>query len=168
MHIELIGELRETIDNAARRQRCDVIQGAVKRSKLKMVNVSRYAGSKFIKVDDVREKPREERIINVYLGQRYGRPILELDSGREFSLNGTNVSVLMKAYGEESNAWLGHTIELSFGHTMFEKQTVETVVVKPISLPEHFPDGKPPDAPQPRPAPQRQEPPSDMDDEIPF
>jgi hypothetical protein len=98
----------------------------------------RKYGSIFIKPDDVRDGPREERIVNVYESEKYHCPVLDLESGDQFSVNATNTRILNKAYGWESDNWLGQVIELSLGHYKDwrgdQPEEKETVVVRPISL----------------------------------
>jgi hypothetical protein len=98
---------------------------------------TRKYGSGFLKPDDVRDGPRQERIIAVLESQKYDCLQLELESGDTFSLNMTNTRVLQKAYGLESDDWLDHTIELSLGHYQDWKSNPpgekETVVLRPIS-----------------------------------
>src|SRR6516165_12522222 len=102
------------------------------------MDVSKYMAKGFIKPDDVRSGPRQERIVNVYPSERYDCLVLDLESGNQLSLNPITTRVLGKAYGTESNYWRGHVIELSHG-TYLNKdgEEKETVLVKPISLPEH-------------------------------
>ena len=126
----------------------------------------RKFGSGFIKPDDVRDGPRLERIINVYESEKYGCPVLEFASGDQFSLNATNTKILSKAWGFESDDWIGLELELSLGHyndwhtdPPTEK---ETVVVRAIST--RQPSSSDGGAPLPAPRPRREP----LDDEIPF
>jgi hypothetical protein len=97
------------------------------------MDVTAYLGSQLIRPDDVRDGPRQERIASVNPAGKFDRLQLDFESGAQFSLNITNARVLAKAYGSESDAWLGHVIELSFGIYVFNGEEKETVVVKPIS-----------------------------------
>jgi hypothetical protein len=99
---------------------------------------TRKYGSIFIKPDDVHEGPRQERIIHVYESEKYHCLVLELESGDQFSLNNSNTRILSKAYGWESDGWLGQVIELTLGHYKDWRsdppgQEKETVLVRPIS-----------------------------------
>jgi len=94
----------------------------------------RKYGSAFIKPDDVRDGPRQERIVNVYVSEKYNCPVLDFESGDQLSLNVTNTRIMNKAYTTESDNWLGHVIELSLGTYTYKDETNETVVVRPISL----------------------------------
>jgi hypothetical protein len=90
------------------------------------------AGAQFIKVDDLRNGPRKERIIDIRVG-RYDRPDASFDSGSKLGLNATNTKILIRAYGSDSREWIGQTVELYLGTTRYEGQDHESVLVRPIS-----------------------------------
>jgi hypothetical protein len=127
----------------------------------------RKYGSGFIKPDDVRDRPRQERIINIYESEKYGCPVFEFESGDQFSLNATNNRILCKAWGWNSEDWLGQEIELSLGHYKDWRadppEEKETVIAKALSAKK--PSAGNGDA-KPLPAPMSRR--GDMDDEIPF
>src|SRR5262249_9920301 len=98
----------------------------------------RKYSSGFVKPDDVRDGPLQAHIINVVISEKYNRPVLELDTGDQFTVNAKNNRVLCKAYGPNSEDWRGNVVEFSLGHykdcntdTLEEK---ETVAIKAISL----------------------------------
>jgi hypothetical protein len=91
-----------------------------------------YAAKSYIKVDDVRDGPISGTIKEVNLGN-FGRPVLTLESGRRFSVNGTNVSTLIKAFGEDSRDWVGCDIELVFGHTTYQGNQQDSVIARPLN-----------------------------------
>ena len=70
------------------------------------MDVSKYMAKTFIKPDDVRVGPRQERIVNVYRSEKYNCLVLDFESGDQLSLNPITTLVLGKAYGTESNHWL--------------------------------------------------------------
>lgn len=78
------------------------------------MNMSKY-GSGFIKAEDVRDNPRQEKIVNVYIG-RFDTPVLDFESGDQLSLNVTNTRALNRAYTTESDNWKQQVVELSLGH----------------------------------------------------
>lgn len=98
----------------------------------------RKCTSSFIKPDDVRDGPLQARIINVFISEQYNRPVLELDSGDQFTVNSGNNRVLCKAYGFDSEDWRGHVVELALGHyrdwNASPPEEKETVVLKAVSL----------------------------------
>ena len=126
------------------------------------MDMSKYAGQSFIKIDDVRDGPIEEQIAAFGMG-KFDRPVLTFESGDMMSLNQTNVRTLIRAYGKDGRSWIGHTIELFEGEVEFEGKPQESVLIKPISEPTEE---------QATTAAKRDAaiipPPDKMDDEIPF
>lgn len=136
-----------------------------------MVDATKYASKRFIKFEDVQAQPRRETIVDVGEGQ-YGKLVLTLASGRRFSLNGTNVGIMMEHFGEETEHWRGIEIELYRSETKYMGEPRETVLIRPIP-PSLAPvrRSKPVLVPQPKPEPKPEanEPPADeMNDQIPF
>jgi hypothetical protein len=78
------------------------------------MDMRKYA-STYIKSDNVRDGPIQTRIVNVFESEQYGRPVLELETGSQFTLNDGNTNTLIKAWGLESTAWIGQEIELFLG-----------------------------------------------------
>jgi hypothetical protein len=97
-----------------------------------MTNMRKYAGSAYVRVEDVRTHPIQATIIKVSEGN-YGRPELLLSTGQRFSVNATNVKTLISAYGEDDADWIGMLIELVSGFTKFKGEDQESVLVKAIS-----------------------------------
>jgi hypothetical protein len=128
---------------------------------------TRKFGSGFIRPDDVRDGPRSEKISYVFEHDKFGCLVLEFESGDQFSLNQTNVRALHKAYGWESDNWIGHIVELSLGHYKDWKsdppEEKETVVLRTISVQPSSSDSSGTRLPVQAPSPGH-----DMDDEIPF
>jgi hypothetical protein len=122
------------------------------------MDMREYAGSNFIRVDDVRGKPWRGRIRSVKIGQ-HDRPVVEFDTGERLTLNATNTKLMINAYGADSRDWVSVEVELFAGETMFNGTPRESVLVRPISVV------------KPRPAAATEPPPrnrNDMDDAIPF
>jgi hypothetical protein len=97
----------------------------------------RKFGSGFLKPEDVRDAPFQGRVLNIYTSEKYKRPVLVFDTGEEFSLNETNRKALVRAWGFESDIWIGLEVELSLGfYKDWETdppEEKETVAVRPIS-----------------------------------
>jgi hypothetical protein len=93
-----------------------------------------YVGPSYIKYPDVVDAPRQERIVAIQEGS-FDCKDLKFASGDLLSLNKTNARTLVRAYGWESNNWIGKTVELYGGETTFEKQAQHSVLIKPISPP---------------------------------
>jgi len=96
------------------------------------MDMRRFSGASFLKVDDVRGGPLREVITNIKLG-KYDKPDMYFESGDCLSLNATNNAVLIRAYGPNSDDWIGKEIELFVGEVEFEKRPIDAVLVKPIS-----------------------------------
>jgi len=144
--------------------RCVSIEEVIKENKA-MVDVRKYT-SGFIMPDDLRDGPRQERIINVYISEKHDTPVLVFESGDELIAWPSIGRVLVRAYGYESEDWKGHVVELSLGnYTNKDGETKENILLKPISPREGDNNG----------GPQRVDPSKlpttvskDMDDAVPF
>jgi hypothetical protein len=143
-------------------------------SKENVMDMRNYA-SKKIKPDHVRDGPMQTRIINVLEDDRYNRPKLELENGCEFTLNDGNMRELMKAWGFDSNDWLGLDIEFYFGtwkdwrsDPPEEKETVRVRAISPRKG-APAPNGGTPPPRKPLPPTKAAAPvKKDLDDEIPW
>ena len=90
-----------------------------------------YVGPSYIKYAHIVDAPRKEEIVAIREGS-FGLELV-FASGDLLSLNKTNARTLARAYGWESDNWIGKTVELYAGETTFEKQTQQSVLIKPIS-----------------------------------
>ena len=98
------------------------------------MDMRKYSGKIFIKVDDVRGGPIRVKIAAVKEGQ-YGKPDLVFENGDSFSLNATNNRILVQEYGQDSDDWINKEIELFLGEIEYQGEMQEAVRVKPISPP---------------------------------
>jgi hypothetical protein len=96
------------------------------------MNMNEYAGSSFIKYEDVVNEPRRELIKEITEGD-FERPVLVFESGDRLSANKTVVRVLVRAYGKNSDGMIGKEIELYAGQTEYQGEKKNSVLVKPIS-----------------------------------
>src|SRR6266511_4582255 len=96
--------------------------------------MTKYAGSRFIDLDDVSDGPFKQEIVEVAIG-KYDKPVLKFRNGLQFSVNVTNVGTLIEAFGEESDDWIGETIELYKGQLKFKGEPKDSVLVRPIMRP---------------------------------
>ena len=55
------------------------------------------------------------------------------ESGEALSVNSTNNRTLMRAYGSNSDEWVGKDVELALGRIKFQGEWKDAVIVKPIS-----------------------------------
>src|SRR5262245_41133438 len=115
------------------------------------MDMSRYASRKFLKVEDVAARPLRKTIAAIEEG-KYEKPIVTFEDGTKLSLNGTNVSVLIDAFGTaEHKDWLGEQIELYAGTLRYNGEDNPAVLVRSLTPPAVRQPGR-----------------GDMDDEIPF
>ena len=98
------------------------------------MDMRKYSGTTFIKVADVRNGPLPMQIAAVREG-KYEKPDLVFESGEALSVNSTNNRTLMRAYGSNSDQWVGKDIELTLGQIKFQGEWQDAVIVKPISPP---------------------------------
>ena len=115
-----------------------------------------YAGSSFVKFGAVVDGSLRGVIADVEMGKF--NPVLVFEDGSRLSLNATNIKVLTKAYGPESDDWIGCEVELYAGKTQYQGKDQDSVLVRPITVKAPTATATPP---QPRPR-------NDLDDEIPF
>jgi hypothetical protein len=94
--------------------------------------------SKYIKPDHVRDGPIQTRIVAVLKNEKFDRPLLELETGSQFTLNDGNCNTLMKAWGYNSNDWIDQELELFLGtykdwneDPPVEKETVKVRAISP-------------------------------------
>jgi hypothetical protein len=119
----------------------------------KNMDMQKYSGSTFLKVDDLRASgPRRVAIADVREG-KYGRPDMEFDDGSKIGVNATNAKALVNAYGRNSDSWLNKQVELAIGEVKYQGEPKACIIITPISRPTEKKD--PPAPPS-------------MDDEIPF
>jgi hypothetical protein len=133
------------------------------------MDMRQYA-SKYVKPDQVRDGPIQTRIVNVFESERTGRPVLELETGSEFTLNDGNNNTLIQAWGYNSDDWIGQEIELLLGtykdwraDPVVDKETVKVRAISPAKATAQ--NGGAPPLPASKTVASRHD---DMDDEIPF
>jgi hypothetical protein len=119
------------------------------------MDMSRYASSSFIKVDDLAEGLEEKVITEIGEG-KYEKPVVTFIDGTKLSLNGTNVRALINAFGPNDEDWIGQRIELYAGTVKFNGKDTPSVLVRALN--------PSPAAARTLPKPQRDVP----DDEVPF
>ena len=128
------------------------------------MDMSKYAGSAFLSLDDVQDGPIRGEITVVEIGN-YNKPVLSFSNGFRFSLNATNTATLLKAFGNESGDWIGERIELYAGEAPYQGGMTPSVLARALT---HEPDDEKPKKPkQSKPVPKRSEE-AAMDDKIPF
>jgi hypothetical protein len=96
------------------------------------MDMRKYSGETFIKVDDVRNGPVRVQIAVVKEG-KYDKANLVFESGEVLGLNSTNNRTLIRAYGPNSDDWIGKEIELYLGEIEYQGSMQAAVLVRPIS-----------------------------------
>jgi hypothetical protein len=97
-----------------------------------MIDMRKYSGERFVKLDDVRAGPLHETIAAVKAG-KFDKPNLGFVSGAMLSLNATNNMTLLRHYGPNSDDWVNKEIELYAGQVEFQGRPLDAVLVRPIS-----------------------------------
>jgi hypothetical protein len=141
------------------------------------MDARKYA-SKYVKPDNVRDGSIQTRVVNVFEDERYGRLMLELETGSQFALNDGNTNALIKAWGHNTDDWIGQELALELGtykdwrdDPPTEKETVKVRTISPAKTAQNggAPESKPPLPPSrtatPGGAASLR---SEMDDDIPF
>jgi hypothetical protein len=95
-----------------------------------MVDMTGYAGKHFVKVDDVRDGPIEGKIVDILEGD-FGKLNLTLDTGDCLSLNKTNTTTLMRAFGTDSDSAIGQSVRLFLGEINYQGRMQEAVLLEP-------------------------------------
>jgi hypothetical protein len=117
------------------------------------MDMRRYAGGVFVRVEDIHESgPKRVKIEGVEDGQ-FEKPVLVHSDGTSLTLNQTNVRTLKRVWGPNSTDWVGQEIELYIGPTTYQGRLQDSVLVKPISPPVPLSERKPlkPVKPVPKP-----------------
>lgn len=126
------------------------------------MDMRKFSGEHFVKVDDVKDGPIDGQIAVIKEG-KYDKPNIVFESGDVLSLNATNNQILMRAYGSDSDRWIGKMIQMFLGVIQYQGTDHEAVLVRPISPPlKKAKAEKATDEKKPSSAP------ANMDDEIPF
>lgn len=95
------------------------------------MDMKKYAGSRFLKFEDVKDAPRVETIAEAIEG-RFEKANLIFESGDKFSLNKTNCRTLVRAFGENSCDWIGRKVELVAGEIEYQGAKKDSVLIRPV------------------------------------
>jgi hypothetical protein len=125
------------------------------------MDMKQYAGEHFLKVTDLDDEPIQKTIAVIKTG-KWDKPNCVFEDGDVLSLNVTNSRALLKAYGSDSDGWVGKTIELYVGKVEVRDGDIkDAILVRPVSPPLRRPKS-PPQASKTEPAE------GDPSEEIPF
>jgi hypothetical protein len=120
----------------------------------KTMDMRKYVSGNFITLDDLRDGPRREKIADVVEG-KFEKPNLVFEGGDLANVNTTNARVLMRAFGPETNGWVGREVELYVGPLEYQGGVQDGVRIRPITA-------------ETEPEPKQKSPGGEMDDESPF
>jgi hypothetical protein len=95
----------------------------------------KYAGSTFIRLEEVRDKPLQGKITDVGIGE-YDRPVITFDDGSQLTLNATNTKTLCRELGPDSRDWIDAVVECYAGKTTYQNEPTDSVLVRVVSAPE--------------------------------
>jgi hypothetical protein len=99
------------------------------------MDMTKYAGDVYLRVEDIRKSgPKQVRIEGVEEGQ-FDKPVATFDDGTSLALNQTNVRNLIRPYGPESSDWIGRVVELYIGPTTYQGRLQDSILIKSISPP---------------------------------
>jgi hypothetical protein len=96
------------------------------------MDASRFAGSGFLSLADVKDGRFRGEIAAVEEGG-YKKLVLTFTNGLRFSLNATNTTEMIKAFGSETDDWIGERVELYEGEASYQGKTVPSVRLTPRS-----------------------------------
>ena len=103
-----------------------------------MTDMRRYSSS-VIRPENLHDDggTRDEAIVNISHNEKYNCAVLEFESGDQLYLWNDNARILNRAWGYESEGWIGQQLQLTIGHYLDKKTDPptqkETIVVRPIS-----------------------------------
>jgi hypothetical protein len=100
-----------------------------------VMDMTSYLPAKFYRISDVESGPVTETILRVDRSDRFDKAEITFESGNVLTLSSTNVAVLVKAFGADSDAWAKKTIELYLGQVPFKGEMTDSVLVRPVSPP---------------------------------
>ena len=96
------------------------------------MHMIKYAGSTFIKVDDLASGTLRKTIADVEEG-KFEKPVITFEDGLKLSLNKTNVRTLIRAFGQDSNDWISRLVDLHAGTVSDNNgEPIASVSVRPI------------------------------------
>ena len=94
------------------------------------MDMKKYANSGFIKVDTL-NGPIQEVIAAIEQG-KYDKPNAIFTDGSKLSLNATNVSTLIRAFGSNDVDWINKKVELYVGKLRYNGNDNPAVLVRAL------------------------------------
>jgi hypothetical protein len=96
------------------------------------MDLSKYAGSRFIKLAHVAGGPKRKIIAAVEEG-KFDKPLMKFTDGTQLSLNATNVNTLLDLFGSADSEYLvGKLVELYAGITKYQGEDKPSVLLRGV------------------------------------
>jgi len=96
------------------------------------IDVSKYRKGSWYNLGNLGDDAPLETIIDVEEGQ-YDKLVLVFESRNRLSLNGGNLELMCRHYGEDHRRWIGLTIKLVSGERKFNGKMVPSIILVPVS-----------------------------------
>jgi hypothetical protein len=116
------------------------------------MRIDKYLKNNFLNVEDIKASGPIRGTIAAVTAGRFEKLNLIFDDGTQVSCNQTSCKALARAYGKESDNWIGKEVEVTLGNILYDGEMSEAILIKPISPPIE----------------KKASPPSQFGDEIPF
>ena len=96
------------------------------------IDVSKYRKGSWYNLGNLGDDVPLEEIVDVEEGQ-YEKLVLVFKSRNRLSLNGGNLELMCRHYGEDHRRWIGLTIKLISGERKFNGKMVPSIILVPVS-----------------------------------
>ena len=96
------------------------------------MDLTRYAGNRFIKLADVANGPKRKVVASVVEGN-FDRPVMKFADGTSLTLNKTNVNTLLDLFGSADSKYVvGKLVELYAGTTKYQGADKPSVLLRGV------------------------------------
>ncbi len=104
------------------------------------MNMTDFVNSNYIKAEDLAESVCIEAIIVSVQRREFEesgetKPVVHLEDGRGVVLNQTRLKAMIRAFGPNSDNWIGKPIMINRGLTVYAGKDVPAVVIEPVVSP---------------------------------
>jgi hypothetical protein len=83
------------------------------------MDMNKYGGDRYLKVEDIRASGPVRATIEAIEDGAFDKPVAALSNGDTVQLNQSNTRALIRAWGPNSDDWIGLEVELSIGQINF-------------------------------------------------
>jgi hypothetical protein len=96
------------------------------------MDLSKYAGNRFIKLHHVADGPKRKVVASVEEGS-FDKPLMKFTDGTQLSLNVTNVNTLLDLFGSADSKYVvGKQVELYAGTTKYQGADKPSVLLRGV------------------------------------